>query len=200
MMTPSCTSTHPTGGFGRHAGRAFRPSASAARIKYSRIWSTLCTLCGGGLTIPMRGALVRQPSSACCLAFETLTAIKLQQLVWHEPAHRLSARDQCPQPMPGREEGLGLFHSYPLIRAMLVTPLHAHCAVDGAAIVHTDHFILGECGAAVEVCRPKDKFNVHFQTKLFECFPPYRLLKALTLLKATGDTLPLPSSDVLGCK
>jgi hypothetical protein len=65
--------------------------------------------------------------------------------------------------------------------------------------VYPDHFILREHVTATEVRRPEDTLDVYVQTKLFESFPPHRLHKALTLLKSTGDTLPLTGREVLGC-
>jgi hypothetical protein len=126
--------------------------------------------------------------------------IKLEQRLGDKPANHLSSRDQYSQPMPGREEGLGLFRGHPLIRAMLVTQSHARCTGDRAAIIYTNDFILGARVTAIEMRRPEAELDVHVQTQLFEGFPPHRLHKALTLLKSTGDTLPLPGSKVLCCR
>src|SRR5207249_3740722 len=104
-----------------------------------------------------------------------------------------------PQPIPCREEGLGLGRCYPLCRAMLVTQLHACGVWNGAAIVYPNHFMLGKRIAAVEVRRAEDALDVHVQTQLFEGFPPHRLPEALSLLKSPGDALPLPSREVLSC-
>src|SRR5712691_8949188 len=98
--------------------------------------------------------------------------------------------------MPGREEGLG--RCYPLRRAMLVTQLHARGVWDGAAIVHTNHCMLGKGVTAIEVRRAEDTLAMHVQTQFFEGFPPHRLPEALPLLKPPGDTLPLSGSHVLG--
>src|SRR5262245_52739081 len=123
--------------------------------------------------------------------------VKLELRLRGEPANRFGSRDQYSQPMPGRQEGLGLFHGHPLIRAMLVTQSHARCIGDRAAIMHTDHFMLGERVTAIEMRRPEAKLDLHLQIQLFEGFPLHRLPKALALLESTGDTLPLPDSEVL---
>jgi len=66
--------------------------------------------------------------------------------------------------------------------------------------MHTNDFILGERVTAIEMRRPEDKLDLHVQTQLLEGFPPHPLHKALALLKSTGDTLPLPGSEVLCCR
>src|SRR5215475_4203845 len=55
MMTPSRTRTHPTGGFGRHAGSASLPWAMASRMKDSRARTSLilACLCGAGCPLPI---------------------------------------------------------------------------------------------------------------------------------------------------
>src|SRR5215475_15082643 len=63
--------------------------------------------------------------------------------------------------------------------------------------MHADHLILGDSVTAIEVRSPKDTLDVYFQTKLFKCFPSHRLQKALPWLESTGDTFPLPGSEVL---
>src|SRR5687767_5118739 len=107
-----------------------------------------------------------------------MITVKLEQLLWYEPAHHLSPSDQRSQPMVRREEGHGLCRCDPLIHCMLITQLQVRWVLDRTAIMHTYHFILGESITAIEVCRPEDKLDVHRQTKLFECFPPHRLHKA----------------------
>src|SRR6185295_13656920 len=40
MIAPSLTRTQPTGGFGRHPGRASSPCAMASPIKHAKVWGT----------------------------------------------------------------------------------------------------------------------------------------------------------------
>src|SRR5215475_10289223 len=64
MMTPSRTRTHPTGGFGRHAGSASLPWAMASRMKVSRPRTSriLACLCGAGCLLPIWVSRDRRPS------------------------------------------------------------------------------------------------------------------------------------------
>jgi len=66
--------------------------------------------------------------------------------------------------------------------------------------VHTDHFILGECITAIEMRRPEDRSDVHFQAKLFEGFPAHRCRKLSPCSKPIGDTLHCPAATSLAAE
>src|SRR5712671_2851182 len=59
MIVPSRTRTHPTGGFGRHAGNAKSPCAMASNMKLAMV--------GGASVIPGRLLRLRCEARSCLL-------------------------------------------------------------------------------------------------------------------------------------